>query len=98
MFEEFGLELPIITKLAMVTSDRLLTLWFVLLPVAAVLTLGVEAVLLSMPVGSNRRILNWIYWIVFLILVGFFVSAFAQPTIAILLFERLSVPQMCRYL
>ena len=83
MFQEFGIELSVLTQFVIAVSERMLVLWIIFLPVAAILTLGAEALLLFLPVGSNRRILNRIYWVVFLIIVGIFVFALAQPTIAI---------------
>lgn len=83
MFEEFGIELPGLTQFVIAMSDRMIKFWFVVLPGAAFMAMGAEAILFFLPQGSNRRILNWIYWLVVVVIVGFFLAAIVIPLITI---------------
>jgi type II secretory pathway component PulF len=57
-FEEFGIELPVLSQLVVSLSDKAIKISFVFLPVVILLTIIAELGLLSIPRGANRKTLN----------------------------------------
>lgn len=83
MFVEFGIELPTMTMLAVSLSDRIIKFWFILLPLVVLMAAGAELLLLFLPLGTNRRILNYIHWVVFFIVVSAYLFTLLQPYLEI---------------
>lgn len=83
LFEEFGIELPAAAQFVIATSDRMLKLWFIALPILFSACIVAEGFLLSLPRGVNRKILNWIAWIGLILAVGITLASIAVPLITI---------------
>jgi hypothetical protein len=83
-FEEFGIELPVLSQLLMSLSDQAIKLSFVFLPVVILVSIMAELGLLSIPRGAVRKTLNKLAWLVLLLAIILFAVALGIPLIQII--------------
>ena len=84
MFEEFGIELPVLCQWLISLSDKAIKLFFVFLPFVIMVIIIAELGLLSIPRGAIRRILNKLAWLVLLLAIILLAVAFCIPLIQIM--------------
>ena len=83
MFEEFGIELPYISQLAIMYSDRFFRIWFLWIPILFLLYAGFE-ICLAFAGKVLRRILSTLFWLWAFLMFVYFVIAMSLPMIPII--------------
>jgi hypothetical protein len=83
MFEEFGIELPHVTRFFFMLSDLAIRWMFIVLPAALLLFLGVEFAFLKSEKSRLRTILGVLWWLALLLSIGLVVVSVMSPLIAI---------------
>lgn len=84
MFEDFGIELPVLSQLVITLSDKAIKLSLVFLPFVILVSITAELGLLSIPRGAIRRILNKLAWLVLLLAIILLAVVLGMPLIAIM--------------
>jgi type II secretory pathway component PulF len=83
MFEEFGIELPHVTRFFFMLSDLAIRWMVLVLPAALLLFLGVEFAFLKSEKSRLRTILGVLWWLALLLSIGLVVVSVMSPLIAI---------------
>lgn len=83
-FEEFGVDLPLLSQMVMSLSERAISISFVFLPVVIVLLIVAEIGLLSIPNEAIRKILNILAWLVLFVAIILFALALGIPLIQVM--------------
>jgi len=70
MFEEFGIELPLLTQLILRFSSMATQTWFLFLPVCLCVFAGIELSLFKLSHSKFKALLNVAYWLALIFTVG----------------------------
>ena len=83
MFEEYGIELPRISQLAIMYSDRFIRLWFLWIPILFLLYVGFER---CVALGGKglRKVSLTLFWLWAFLSLVYFVVAMGLPSISII--------------
>ena len=83
MFEEFGIELPLMTQLVIQYSNRVGIFALLFLPFALGIFAGIELVISFIPAGTSKKLINIVYWLALILAIGFAVLSMAIPLFSI---------------
>ena len=90
MSEEFGIEMPRIAQFVIASSDRMIKLWFLMIPLfmATLAISEVVALLLPLACGSSantvRKWLNRLAWLALFLVVGITLVGVMAPLMSII--------------
>lgn len=70
MYEEFGMEVPLMTQYVVRFSELAASLSYVFLPLCFFIFASVEICLFKLPKGRLKTLLNAVYWLSLILVVG----------------------------
>ena len=82
LFEEFGVELPVLTQWVIQFSDLASSFSFLFLPLAFVVFAGIEFGIYSIPSSFWKTLVNIVYWLALVLVIGFVGFSLVMPLIA----------------
>ena len=84
MFEEFGIELPVITRSFMTISDMVCKWFIIFVPQIFIFLLCVEIGLYLLPKENGKRLYGSLWWLCLILVLVFYVIAISIPVMAII--------------
>ena len=70
MFEEFGIDLPLVSQYVVHFSNLVVSLSYVYLPLCVLAFASIEFDLFNLPSSRSKALINVVYWLVLVLIVG----------------------------
>ena len=70
MFEEFGIDLPLVSQYVVHFSNLVVSLSYVYLPLCVLAFASIEFDLFNLPSSRSKTLINDVYWLVLVLIVG----------------------------
>ena len=84
MFEEFGIELPLITQLVIQFSNLACATSVLFVPFTLVVFAGIEVGIYLMPSSPRKTLINIAYWSLLVLVIGLLGMSLFMPCLSII--------------